>query len=125
LRRFVWGAAQLATVMLLPFDQVCGSRLNYKLVHASIRIACLVGIAVVLVIALVHHRFNPVLEQLTVVAFFGLPVAVLSTAVFESVWFGRTKLDIPALAIDWFFVLAFLLVWAYEMLYLLMMPVFL
>jgi hypothetical protein len=110
--------------MLLPFDQLCGSRLNYKLVHASIRLACLVGIGVVFVV-MYAGRFNPVLEQLTILSFFGLPVAVLSSAVFESVWFGRTKLDIPAVAIDWFFVLAFLLVWAYEMLYLLMMPVFL
>jgi len=109
--------------MLLPYHELCGSRLNYKLVHASIRIASLVGIVVVLVVALAG-RFNPLLEQLNIYSFFGLPIAVLLSAVFESFWFGRTKPETRAVALDWFFVLAFLVVWAFAMARLLLTPAF-
>ena len=109
--------------MLLPYHELCGSRLNYKLVHASIRVASLAGIAVVFVVALAG-RFNPVLEQLTIYSFFGLPIAVLVFAVFESFWFVRAKLETRAVAIDWFFVLAFLVIWAFEMVRGLLTPTF-
>jgi hypothetical protein len=70
-------------VMLLPFDEIYGSHLNYKLVHPSIRVTCLVGIAVVFVVEFAG-RFDPVLEQITFYLFLGLPLAVLSLCVFES-----------------------------------------
>jgi len=101
--------------MLLSFDEVCGSRLNYKLVHASIRVACLVGLAVVFVVAFASGRFDPVLEQITLYLFLGLPIVVLSIGVFESVWFRRTEREHRAVAIDWLLVLAYLVVWAFEM----------
>jgi hypothetical protein len=100
--------------MLLPFDEICGSRLNYKLVHASIRVACLIGLAVVFVVAFAG-RLDPVLEQIIFYLFLGLPIAVLSIGVFESVWFRRTASEHRAVAIDWILVLAYLVVWAVEM----------
>jgi hypothetical protein len=111
-------------VMFLPYQELCGSRLNYKLVHASIRVATLVGIALVFVVAFAG-RFNPPLEQLTVYFFFGLPIAVLFIAVFESFWFRRTEHETRAVAVDWLFVLALLVVWAFEMVRILLTPVFL
>jgi ABC-type dipeptide/oligopeptide/nickel transport system permease subunit len=101
-------------VILLPFDEICGSRLNYKLAHASIRVACLVGIAVVFVVTFAG-RFDRVLEQFTIYLFLGLPLIVLSVAIFESVWFRRTEPEQRAVAIDWLFVVAYLVVWAFEM----------
>jgi hypothetical protein len=101
--------------MLLPFDELCGSQLNYKFVHASIRVGCLVGLAVVFVVAFAG-RFDPLLEQLTLYLFLGLPVVVLSLGVFESIWFRRTEREHRAVAIDWLLVLAYLVVWAFEML---------
>jgi hypothetical protein len=101
-------------VMLLPFDEICGSRLNYRLVHASIRVACLVGIAVCFVVAFAG-RFDPVLEEIVFCLFFGLPLAVVSVAVFESVWFRRTEREQRAVAIDWLLLIVYLVVWAVEM----------
>ncbi len=110
--------------MLLPYDEICGSRLNYKLVHASIRVATLAGIALVFVVAFAG-RFNRVLEELTDYLFFGLPIAVLFVAVFESFWFRRTEPETRAVAVDWLFVLVFLVVWAFEMVRILLTPAFL
>ncbi len=100
--------------MLLPFDEICGSQRNYKLVHASLRVACVVGLAVVFAVAFAG-RFDPVLEQITFYLFLGLPLVVLSMGIFESVWFRRTEREHRAVAIDWLLVLAYLLVWAFEM----------
>jgi hypothetical protein len=100
--------------MLLPLDEICGSRLNYKLVHASIRVACLVGLAVVFVVAFAG-RLDPLLEQIIFYLFLGLPIAVLSIGVFESIWFRRTEREHRAVAIDWLLALTYLVVWAFEM----------
>ena len=104
----------MPSVMLLTIDQLCGSRLNYKFVHASIRVTCLVGIAIVFVVALAG-RFDRVLEQITIYLFWGLPLAVLSVAIVESFWFRRTEREQRALALDWLFVLLYLITWAVEM----------
>src|SRR5712664_511137 len=56
-------------VMLLPFDQLCGSRLNYKLVHAFVRLASLGGIALVFVVVFAGRLSSAALETLTVYLF--------------------------------------------------------
>jgi hypothetical protein len=44
--------------------------------------------------------------------YYSVPV-ILSVAVFESFWLRRTEREFRPLAIDWFFVLGYLIVWGF------------
>jgi len=105
--------------MLLPVEQFCGSRLNYKLFHALLRVTCSLSIVLVLIIFFTSRLSNALLGNPFVGDFafqwflYYSPVAVLSLCVFGSFWLGRTELESRALAIDWFFVLGYLFVWGF------------
>jgi hypothetical protein len=105
-------------VMLLPIEQLCGSRLNYKLFHGFVRLTCSLSIALVFLNIYLSHKFvsvlpNSGLEDLDIHWFFISPLVVLSMVVFESLWLRRTEPEMRSLAIDWLFVLAYLCVWCF------------
>jgi hypothetical protein len=106
--------------MLLPFEQLCGSRLDYKIVHAFVRLTCVVSAVLLFILfysakvfALIRH--TP-LDDIASYWFFSSPIIVISIAVFDSFWFVRTQPETRALAIDWLFVVAYLIVWCFQML---------
>jgi hypothetical protein len=99
--------------MFLPLEQLCGSRLKYKLVHAVVRVASLVSILLIFIISM-GMLSNAGFENLIVFWFWYWPIAVVSVVVFESFWLGRSELEMRALAIDWLFALAYLAVWCFE-----------
>jgi hypothetical protein len=105
-----------ASVMLLPLEQFCGSRFDYKLLHAFVRLTCLVTAAFIIMIFNAQHLTNVILQNDRVAdvtvqwfLYYSVPV-ILSVAVFESFWLRRTEREFRPLAIDWFFVLGYLIV---------------
>ena len=105
--------------MLLPLEQFCGSRFNYKLVHAFLRLTCLLTAAFIIMIFNAPHALDLFLRNGIVADFsfrwflyYSVPV-ILSVVIFESFWFRRTKPELRPLAIDWFFVLGYLVVWGF------------
>jgi hypothetical protein len=101
--------------MLLPLEQFCGSRLNYRVLHVALRMVSLSTIALCFVIALSGRIKPPALETVIAMLFFCSPVVLISVVVFESFWFVKSRNEHRALAIDWFFVIAALVAWAIEM----------
>jgi hypothetical protein len=101
--------------MSLPLEQFCGSRLNYKVLHAALRLVSLSTIGLCFIIALSGRIKPPALETVIAYAFLCSPVALISVVVFESFWFVKTRNEQRALAIDWFFVIAALVAWGIEM----------
>ena len=108
-----------STVMSLPFEQLCGSRFDYKVVHAAVRIVCLIS-ALMLAVLFYSTKFfqltrNTPLDDISLYWFFSSPVIILAIAVTDSIWFRRTQPETQALAIDWLFALAYLAFWCYQM----------
>jgi len=102
--------------MLPSFKQLCGSSRHYKIIHGAIRLTCLSSIVLfVFSIYFLHNGkdmlFHTGLERFDVMWFFVAPVVFISAAVLESVWFRRKTAEARAVAIDWFIVLAYLMVW--------------
>jgi len=107
-----------SVVMSLPFEHLCGSRLNHKIVHGAVRVTCIFS-AVLLIILFYSTKFfeltrNTTLDDVAAYWFFSSPIIILAIAVADSFWFGRTRPETQALAIDWLFVLAYLVFWCYQ-----------
>ena len=104
--------------MLPSLDQLWGSTRNNKIIHSAIRLICLSSIVLfVFSIYFLHSGkdmlFHAGFERFDVTWFFIAPVVFVSAAVLESVWFRRKNPEVRAVAIDWFFVLAYLMVWCF------------
>jgi hypothetical protein len=106
--------------MLLPFEQLCGSRLNYKIVHAFVRLTCMVSAVLLLMLFYSAKIFelirNTPLAHVAFYWFLSSPIIVISIAAFNSFWLVRTQPETRALAIDWLFVVAYLVVWCFQVL---------
>ncbi len=104
--------------MLLSSYQLCGSRLNYKIFHGLLRTACLFSILLVFFNVYLSYKYMDILrrtglDDLDLIWFFVSPLILVSVAIFQSVWFRKTPAEMRALAIDWFFVLGYLLAWCF------------
>ena len=93
--------------MLPSLDELCGSGRSNKIIHGVIRVTCLSSI--VLFIFSIYFLsngqdilFHTGLERLDVAWFFIAPVVFILVAIVESVWFRRRKVEVRAVAIDWF-----------------------
>ncbi len=120
-----------AIVMLLSLEQICGSRLNYKLFHGFVRLTCSLSIALVFILVWSPHFAdvwlrNTRLEGLAIQWFlFYSPITTVSLCIFESFWLRRTEIEMRALALDWLFVVVYLIVWGFGILKgFLSMPIF-
>jgi len=101
---------------MLPSLNNLGSGRSNKIIHGAIRVTCLSSIVLfILSIYFLSNGkdilFHTGLERFDVAWFFIAPVAFISAAIVESVWFRRSGVEGRAVAIDWFFVLAYLVVW--------------
>jgi len=102
--------------MLLALDELCGSGRSDKIIHGAIRVTCLSSTVLFIfsIYFLLNGKdilFHTGLERFDVAWFFIAPVVFILAAMLESVWFRRRKAEVRAVAIDWFFVLAYLVVW--------------
>ena len=104
----------MAGVMSLTFEQLCGSRLNYKLLHAAIRIASLITIALTFVIMLSGRVEQFALQNLVIYPLLCSPIVIISVVIFESFRLRRNQVEHRAVAIDWLFVILSLTVWCVE-----------
>ena len=105
--------------MLLPLEQFCSSRVEHKVVHAVVRLTCVIcGVLTVLLFESQRVfeiiRGTPV-DDIAIYSYFFSPLIVIASAVFSSFWFARVPAELRALAIDWFFALAYVGVWCFEM----------
>ena len=101
--------------MLLPFEQLCGSRLNYRLLHAALRIASLITISLTLVIILSGWAETLALKSFGIYLLLCLPIVIVTVVIVESFRLRRDHSEHRAVAIDWLFVIASLAVWCVEM----------
>jgi hypothetical protein len=101
--------------MLPTSEQLSGSRSNYGLLHAALRIASLITISLALVIILSGRVETLALKNFIIYPFLCSPIVIATVAIFESFRLRRDRSEQRALAIDWLFVIASLAVWCVEM----------
>ena len=101
--------------MLLTPEQRCSSRLNYRLLHASLRIASLITISLTLVIILSGRVETLALKTFIIYPLLCSPIVIVTVVIFESFRLRQDHSEQRAVAIDWLFVIASLAVWCVEM----------
>ena len=101
--------------MLLTFEQLCGSQLNYRLLHAALRIASLITISLTLVIILSGRAETLALKSFGIYLLLCLPIVIVTVVIVESFRLRRDHSEHREVAIDWLFVIASLAVWCVEM----------
>jgi hypothetical protein len=101
-------------VMLLSFEHQCGSRLNYNLLHAAIRISNLITVALMFLIIFSGHVENVAIHNFVIYPLLCAPIGILLVVIFESVRLRRNQIAQRAVAIDWLFMIASLAVWCVE-----------
>ena len=101
--------------MLLTFEQPCGSRLNYRVLHAVLRIASLITISLTLVIILSGRAETLALKSFGIYLLLSLPIVMVTVVIVESFRLRRDHSGHRAVAMDWLFVIASLAVWCVEM----------
>jgi hypothetical protein len=105
---------------MLPFlDEVFGSSRSAKIVHGMIRLTCLSGIILFILLIYLGTATTVHLPDwsaywfgfLGIVLFFVAPVMVIAAAIIESAWFRRTSTETRPIAIDWLLVIGYLVIW--------------
>jgi hypothetical protein len=110
------------SIVMSPFiDEVFGSSRNAKIVHGMIRLTCLSGI-ILFVLSICLETATTIhipdwsaywFGFLDIVLFFVAPVIFLVAAICESAWFRRRSTETRAIAVDWLFVIAYLVIWCF------------
>jgi hypothetical protein len=109
-------ASQLkAVVMLLAFEQLFGSGLNYRRLHAALRIASLIAISLTLAIILSGWAETLAVKSFGISLLLCMPIVIVTVVIIESFRLRHNHSQHRAVAIDWLFVIASLAVWCVEM----------